>query len=103
MTHSSSSEKPDVMSFTWNPRLVKTPTPTMSATTIAVAVMQDILATAAPLETGLVIKELSFPHAAVLRGKAQPEVRPGAGQANALAISSVIFLASPSNIIVLSR
>src|SRR4029077_13540063 len=26
------------MSMTWNPRLVKTPTPTMSATTIAVAV-----------------------------------------------------------------
>ena len=30
-------EKPDGMSFTWKPRLVKTPTPTMSATTIAVA------------------------------------------------------------------
>jgi hypothetical protein len=35
--HNSRIEKPDGMSFTWKPRLVNTPTPTMSATTIAVA------------------------------------------------------------------
>jgi hypothetical protein len=33
-----------VMSFTWNPRLVKTPTPIMSAMTIAVAVAVDTVA-----------------------------------------------------------
>src|SRR5262252_4390527 len=32
------------MSFTWNPRLVKTPTPIMSAMTIAVAVAVDTVA-----------------------------------------------------------
>src|SRR5262249_57798552 len=32
------------MSFTWNPRLVKTPTPFMSAMTIAVAVAVDTFA-----------------------------------------------------------
>src|SRR5215467_3209037 len=32
------------MSFTWNPRLVKTPTPIMSAMTIAVAVAVDTFA-----------------------------------------------------------
>src|SRR5262249_17593566 len=50
MVHNISSEKPEVMSLTWNPRLVKTPTPTMSATTIDVAVSQDTLATDAPPE-----------------------------------------------------
>ena len=39
--HSSRIEKPDGMSLTWKPRLVKTPTPTMSATTIAVATSND--------------------------------------------------------------
>src|SRR5262249_58518802 len=43
-TQSSNREKPDVMSFTWNPRLVKTPTPIMSAMTIAVAVAVDTFA-----------------------------------------------------------
>ena len=52
MIHSSNSEKPDVMSLTWNPRLVKTPTPTMSATTIDVAVQPEILATIFHLELG---------------------------------------------------
>ena len=35
---SNSRMKPDVMSVTWDPRLVNTPTPIMSATTMAVAV-----------------------------------------------------------------
>src|SRR5262245_49699709 len=52
MVHSISSENPEVMSLTWNPRLVKTPTPTMSATTIDVAVSQDTLAAYAPPEVG---------------------------------------------------
>ena len=38
------------MSFTWNPRLVNTPTPTMSATTIEVAVSQVIFEALARLE-----------------------------------------------------
>src|ERR1700730_10095630 len=37
MLHSNRIEKPEGMSLTWKPRLVKTPTPTLSATTIAVA------------------------------------------------------------------
>src|SRR5215471_19871560 len=53
MVHSISSAKPEVMSLTWNPRLVKTPTPTMSATTIDVAVSQDTLAMYARPELGL--------------------------------------------------
>src|ERR1700731_4277354 len=60
MVHSISSEKPEVMSLTWNPRLVKTPMPTMSATTIAVAVTPDTLATVLPPEIGSVIKWLSI-------------------------------------------
>src|SRR6516162_8889499 len=55
MVHSISSENPDVMSLTWNPRLVKTPTPTMSATTMAVAVTQDTEAIGAPAEAGSVM------------------------------------------------
>src|SRR5258708_708585 len=47
--HSSSSAKPDVMSLTWKPRLVNTPTPIMSATTMAVAVTAEIVG-----RTGLV-------------------------------------------------
>src|SRR5713101_6755307 len=35
--HSNRIENPGGMSLTWKPRLVKTPTPTMSATTMAVA------------------------------------------------------------------
>src|SRR5258708_2681167 len=34
-------EKPDGMALTWKPRLVNTPTPIMSATTIAVATMTE--------------------------------------------------------------
>src|SRR3984957_9679944 len=37
MAHNNRIEKPEGMSLTWKPRLVKTPTPTMSATTMAVA------------------------------------------------------------------
>ena len=37
-SHSIMSEKPDGRSLTWNPRLVKTPMPTMLATASAVAV-----------------------------------------------------------------
>jgi hypothetical protein len=48
MIQSSSREKPEVMSLTWNPRLVNTPTPTISATTIAVAVTQDTVAALPP-------------------------------------------------------
>src|SRR5947208_6867145 len=39
--HSKRIEKPDGMSLTWKPRLVKTPTPTMSATTIATATSNE--------------------------------------------------------------
>src|SRR6058998_136829 len=39
--HNSRIEKPEGMSLTWKPRLVKTPTPTMSATTIAVATSSE--------------------------------------------------------------
>src|SRR5207253_6440497 len=39
-------EKPEGMSLTWNPRLVKTPTPTMSATTMAVATVTETVDTA---------------------------------------------------------
>ena len=41
MVHSRRIENPEGMSLTWNPRLVKTPTPTMSATTIAVATITE--------------------------------------------------------------
>ncbi len=34
-------EKPEGMSLTWKPRLVKTPTPTMSATTMATATSNE--------------------------------------------------------------
>src|SRR5262245_24202504 len=34
-------ENPEGMSLTWNPRLVKTPTPIMSATTMAVATVTE--------------------------------------------------------------
>src|SRR5216684_9040477 len=46
IVHSSRIEKPEGMSLTWKPRLVKTPTPTISATTMAVATMTE---TAVPL------------------------------------------------------
>src|SRR6185437_4014592 len=67
-THSRSREKPDLMSMTWKPRLVKTPTPTMSATTIAVAVNHGTPA-AAPLdvESGMID---SPPRTAALHGAA---------------------------------
>ena len=57
---SASSAKPELMSLTWNPRLVKTPTPTMSATTIDVAVSQVIRETDARPEMRSVIN-LQFP------------------------------------------
>ena len=38
-THSMSSAKPDGMSLTWKPRLVKTPMPIMLATARAIAVI----------------------------------------------------------------
>src|SRR5713101_3455405 len=41
IVHSSRIEKPEGMSLTWKPRLVKTPTPTISATTMAVATMTE--------------------------------------------------------------
>jgi hypothetical protein len=34
-------EKPEGMSLTWKPRLVKTPTPTMSATTMEAATQSE--------------------------------------------------------------
>src|SRR5262245_6315327 len=40
-TQSSRIAKPEGMSLTWKPRLVKTPTPTMSATTIAAATQRE--------------------------------------------------------------
>ena len=40
-THKSRMEKPEGMSLTWKPRLVKTPTPTMSATTMAAATQSE--------------------------------------------------------------
>src|SRR5882672_10691141 len=70
MIHSSSSEKPDVMSFTWNPRLVKTPTPTMSATTIAVAVIVVTVGRIALLAFAVMTRPTPCPHAVlpVLQG-----------------------------------
>src|SRR5262245_57360545 len=57
------SENPDEMSFTWNPRLVKTPTPTMSATTIAVAVIVETVGRTALLAFAVIIKPTPCPHA----------------------------------------
>ena len=48
-----SSEKPLWMLKTWNPRLVKTPMPTMSATAIAVAVKAVMPTTACPVGRGV--------------------------------------------------
>src|SRR6476620_11710707 len=50
--HSNRIEKPEGMSLTWKPRLVKTPTPTMSATTIAVATSTETVAPLAGSEPG---------------------------------------------------
>src|SRR5262249_28752360 len=57
------SENPDEMSFTWNPRLVKTPTPTMSATTIAVAVIVETVGRTALLAFAVIIKPTPCPYA----------------------------------------
>jgi hypothetical protein len=51
------------MSFTWNPRLVKTPTPTMSATTIAVAVIVETVGRTALLAFAVIIRPTPCPHA----------------------------------------
>src|SRR5215471_270131 len=51
------------MSFTWNPRLVKTPTPTMSATTIAVAVTVVTVGRTALLAVTLMLRPTPCPHA----------------------------------------
>src|SRR5690349_15163646 len=51
------------MSFTWNPRLVKTPTPTMSATTIAVAVIVVTVGRTALLAFAVMKKLTPCPHA----------------------------------------
>ncbi len=47
-TQSSRIEKPVGMSLTWKPRLVKTPTPTMSATTMATATPKETVDPPAP-------------------------------------------------------
>jgi hypothetical protein len=46
------------MSFTWNPRLVKTPTPIISAMTIAVAV-DTVARFELPLLAGIIIELLA--------------------------------------------
>jgi hypothetical protein len=48
------------MSLTWNPRLVKTPTPTMSAMTIAVAVTHDTVLAELPPEAESVMNKFPF-------------------------------------------
>src|SRR5882757_9578953 len=56
-------EKPEGMSLTWKPRLVKTPTPTMSATTMAVATMTETVVPAPESRPGHAA--LSVPDAAM--------------------------------------
>src|SRR6266513_3049845 len=61
--HNSRIEKPEGMSLTWKPRLVKTPTPTMSATTMAVATMAETVVPAPKSRPGHAA--LSVPDAAM--------------------------------------
>src|SRR3981189_1672504 len=58
-------EKPEGMSLTWKPRLEKTPTPTMSATTMAVATMTETVVPAPESRPGHAA--LSVPDAAMPR------------------------------------